>query len=138
MKIVKLDKEDTAKVTVEFSLREVNAIRTMLNKSVAMDEKHGFLINRLTQTLVWEFNCIRNIAANGMIGPGDAMAWVDKLAEKVLKPDDSKAKVETETEAEASEFMKLRISRDTGEISRVSEEPLSEVGTSEEVDSSKN
>lgn len=136
MKIVKLDKEDTAKVTVEFSLREVNAIRTMLNKSVAIDEKHGFFINRLTQTLVWEFNCIRNIAANGMIGPGDTMAWVDKLAEKVLKPDDSKAKVETE--AEASEFMKLRISRDTGEISRVSEEPLSEVGTSEEVDSSKN
>lgn len=42
MKIVKLDKEeDSPKVTVELSLREMNVIRDILNRSVVLDEKMG-------------------------------------------------------------------------------------------------
>lgn len=128
MKIVKLDKvEGSPSVTIEVSIRELNSLRSMLNKSVAIDEKDGFLINRFAKALVWEFNCIRNIAANGMIGPSDALDWVDKFPESVVKDDDCKAKVETETSAEAeatemaSESRKLKINPDTGEISRVGE-----------------
>lgn len=119
MKIVKLDKEDTPKATVELSLREMNAMRDMLNRSVAIDEKHGFLLNRFTKALVWQFNCIRNIAANGMIGPGDALDWVDKLAERVQESD-SKAKVEAKVaeSARAAGFPKLQINDETGEITR--------------------
>lgn len=120
MKIVKLDKEaDAPNVTIELSLREMNAMRDMLNRSVAIDEKHGFLLNRFTKALVWQFNCIRNIAANGMIGPGDALDWVDKLAEKVEEPD-SKAKIEARVaeSARAAGFPKLQINDETGEITR--------------------
>lgn len=120
MKIVKLDKEaDAPNVTIELSLREMNAMRDMLNRSVAIDEKHGFLLNRFTKALVWQFNCIRNIAANGMIGPGDALDWVDKLAEKVEEPD-SKAKIEARVaeSARVAGFPKLRINDETGEITR--------------------
>lgn len=120
MKIVKLDKEqDVQKVTIELSLREMNSMRDMLNRSVAIDEKHGFLLNKFTKALVWQFNCIRNIVSNGMIGPGDVLDWVDKLAEKIEEPD-SKAKVEariSET-ARAAGFKKLQINDETGEITR--------------------
>lgn len=120
MKIVKLDKEqDVQKVTIELSLREMNSMRDMLNRSVAIDEKHGFLLNKFTKALVWQFNCIRNIAANGMIGPGDALDWVDKLAEKI-EEQDSKAKVEARISesARAAGFKKLQINDETGEITR--------------------
>ena len=120
MKIVKLDKEaDSPKVTIELSIREMNSMRDMLNRSVAIDEKHGFLLNKFTKALVWQFNCIRNIAANGMIGPGDVLDWVDKLAEKVEEPD-SKAKVEARISevARAAGFQKLHINDETGEIAR--------------------
>lgn len=120
MKIVKLDKEqDAPKVTIELSLREMNSMRDMLNRSVAIDEKHGFLLNRFTKALIWEFNCIRNIASNGMIGPGDALDWVEKLAEKVEEAD-SKAKVESRISesARAAGFKKLQINDETGEITR--------------------
>lgn len=120
MKIVKLDKiEDSPKVTVELSLQEMNSIRNMLNTSAAIDEKHGLILNRFTKALIWEFNCIRNIAANGMIGPGDALDWVDKLAEKVEEPD-SKAKMEARVadSARAAGFQKLQINDETGEITR--------------------
>lgn len=120
MKIVKLDKiEDSPKVTVELSLLEMNSIRNMLNTSAAIDEKHGLILNRFTKALIWEFNCIRNIAANGMIGPGDALDWVDKLAEKVEEPD-SKAKMEARVadSARAAGFQKLQINDETGEITR--------------------
>jgi hypothetical protein len=119
MKIVKLDKEVIPKVTIELSLREMNAMRDMLNRSVAIDEKHGFFINRFTKALVWEFNCIRNIASNGMIGPGDALDWVDKLAEKV-EDADSKAKTEAKVaeSARAAGFNKFQINPETGEVSR--------------------
>lgn len=123
MKIVKLDKiEDSPKVTIELSLREMNSIRNMLNTSAAIDEKHGLILNRFTKALVWEFNCIRNIAANGMIGPGDALDWVDKLEEK-LEESDSKAKMEAKVEesARAAGFKNLRINDESGEITR--EEP---------------
>ena len=124
MKIVKLDKEeDSQKVTVELSLREMNVIRDILNRSVVLDEKVGLILNRFTKALIWQFNCIRNIAANGMIGPGDALDWVDKLAERVQEAD-SKAKVEAKMEARVSEsaraagFKKLQINDETGEITR--------------------
>lgn len=124
MKIVKLDKEeDSPKVTIELSLREMNVIRDILNRSVVLDEKVGLILNRFTKALIWQFNCIRNIAANGMIGPGDALDWVDKLAERVQEAD-SKAKVEAKMEARISEsaraagFKKLQINDETGEITR--------------------
>ena len=120
MKIVKLDKEECGpKVTIELSLREMNSMRDMLNRSVAIDEKHGFLLNKFTKALVWQFNCIRNIASNGMIGPSDALDWVDKLAEKVEEPD-SKAKMEARVSesARAAGFKKLQINDETGEITR--------------------
>ena len=124
MKIVKLDKEeDSPKVTIELSLREMNVIRDILNRSVVLDEKMGLILNRFTKALIWQFNCIRNIAANGMIGPGDALDWVDKLAERVQEAD-SKAKVEAKMEARVSEsaraagFKKLQINDETGEITR--------------------
>lgn len=119
MKIVKLDKEVVPKVTIEFSLREMNAMRDMLNRSVAIDEKQGFLINRFTKALVWEFSCIRNIASNGMIRPSDALDWVDKLAEKV-EDADSKAKTEAKVSesARAAGFNKFQINPETGEVSR--------------------
>lgn len=122
MKIVKLDKEqDAPKVTIELSLREMNSMRDMLNRSVAIDEKHGFLLNRFTKALIWEFNCIRNIASNGMIGPGDALDWVEKLAEKVQEPD-CKPKMEARI-SEATDYAKaalrgLKINDDTGELTR--------------------
>lgn len=124
MKIVKLDKEDSTKVTIELSLREMNSMRDMLNRSVAIDEQHGFIINKFTKALVWQFNCIRNIASNGMIGPGDVLDWVDKLAEKVEEPD-SKAKVEARISesARAAGFKKLQINDETGEITREEEPP---------------
>lgn len=121
MKIVKLDKEqDAPKVTIELSLREMNSMRDMLNRSVAIDEKHGFFLNRFTKALIWEFNCIRNIAANGMIGPGDALDWVEKLAEKVIQESDSKEKVEARIaeSARAAGFKKLQINDKTGEVTR--------------------
>ena len=124
MKIVKLDKEeDSPKVTIELSLREMNVIRDILNRSIVLDEKMGLILNRFTKALIWQFNCIRNIAANGMIGPGDALDWVDKLAERVQEAD-SKAKVEAKMEARVSEsaraagFKKLQINDETGEITR--------------------
>ena len=120
MKIVKLDKEsDAPMVTIELSLREMNAMRDMMNRSVAIDEKHGFLINKFTKALIWQFSCIRNIASNGMIGPCDALDWVDKLAEKVEEPD-SKAKIEARVaeSARAAGFPKLQINDETGEITR--------------------
>lgn len=120
MKIVKLDKEeDSPKVTVELSLREMNVIRDILNRSVVLDEKMGLILNRFTKALIWQFNCIRNIAANGMIGPGDALDWVDKLAEKVQEAD-SKAKMEAKVadSARAAGFKKLQINDETGEITR--------------------
>lgn len=131
MKIVKLDKEEgSPKVTIEFSISELNVLRNLLNKSVAIDEKHGFKINRFTKTLVWELNCVRNIAVNGMIGPGDAMAWVDKLAEGVEETDDRKAKVDTDSEASCAQS--LWINPETGEISPVREESRSASRISEE------
>lgn len=121
MKIIKLDKEeDSPKVTVELTLREMNSMRDMINRSVAIDEKHGFLLNRFTKALIWEFNCIRNIAANGMIGPGDALDWVEKIAEKVIQESDSKEKVEARIaeSARAAGFKKLQINDETGEVTR--------------------
>ena len=120
MKIVKLDKEeDSPKVTVELSLREMNVMRDILNRSVVLDEKMGLILNRFTKALIWQFNCIRNIAANGMIGPGDALDWVDKLAERVQEID-SKAKMEARISesARAAGFKKLQINDETGEITR--------------------
>lgn len=125
MKIVKLDREATSNVTIEFSLRELNTLRNLIHKSVAIEEKHGFLITRFTKALVWELNCIRNIAFDGMVGPGDALDWVEKLGEKVdVETDDSKPKTEVnvETDVEGSvrevDFGKLHINPDTGEITR--------------------
>lgn len=55
-----------------------------------------------------------------MIGPGDALDWVEKLAEKVEQPSDSKAKIEARVaeSARAAGFKKLQINEETGEISR--------------------
>ena len=121
MKIVKLDKEeDSPKVTVELSLREMNVMRDILNRSVVLDEKMGLILNRFTKALIWQFNCIRNIAANGMIGPGDALDWVDKLAERVEEID-SKAKMEAKVaeSARVAGFKKsLEINPETGELTR--------------------
>lgn len=123
MKIVKLDREATSNVTIQFSLRELNTLRNLIHKSVAIEEKHGFLINRFTKALVWELNCIRNIAFDGIVVPGDALDWVEKLGEKVEKSDDSKPKTEVDVESyveadRAAESRKLHINPDTGEITR--------------------
>lgn len=45
MKIVKLDNQIPTTVTIELSVREMNVMRDMLNRSVAVDEKYGLILN---------------------------------------------------------------------------------------------
>lgn len=136
MKIVKLDREATSNVTIELSIRELNTLRNLIHKSVAIEEKHGFLINTFTKALVWELNCIRNIAFDGMVCPGDALDWVEKLGEKVdVDAEESKPKTEVDAEGYVesdrdSEFSKLHIKPVTEDASY--EDTLSEGASRED------